>query len=53
MKTMFQKQLFAYILLLPGLSSTLMAQTGVGAKAPAKAATLFDGSRKMLDEKWT
>jgi hypothetical protein len=53
MKTMFQKQLFAYVLLLPVLCSTLRAQTGVGAKAPAKTAILFDGSRKMLDEKWT
>ncbi len=29
------------------------AQTGVGAKAPAGAKMLFDGSRKMLDQKWT
>lgn len=53
MKTTFQKHLFAYALLLPILSSSLKAQTGVGAKAPAKAEILFDGSRKMLDEKWT
>ena len=26
---------------------------GVGTKAPAGAEVLFDGSRKMLDEKWT
>ena len=26
---------------------------GVGAKAPKGAELLFDGSREMLDEKWT
>lgn len=30
-----------------------VANIGVGAKAPAVAEILFDGSRKMLDEKWT
>lgn len=29
------------------------AQVGVGTKPPKKAQVLFDGSRKMLDEKWT
>jgi hypothetical protein len=29
------------------------AQIGVGAKAPENAEVLFDGSRQMLDEKWT
>lgn len=28
-------------------------KTGVGAKAPKNAEILFDGSQKMLDEKWT
>ena len=28
-------------------------KTGVGTKAPKKAELIFDGSRKMLDEKWT
>ncbi|MCF6358592.1 MAG: DUF1080 domain-containing protein [Draconibacterium sp.] len=28
-------------------------KTGVGTKAPKKADVIFDGSRKMLDEKWT
>jgi len=28
-------------------------KTGVGVKAPKQAEVLFDGSRKMLDEKWT
>jgi len=29
------------------------AQVGVGVKPPKKAEVYFDGSRKMLDEKWT
>jgi hypothetical protein len=29
------------------------SELGVGAKAPAGAEVLFDGSREMLDEKWT
>jgi hypothetical protein len=29
------------------------AQVGVGAKAPKEAEVFFDGTRKMLDEKWT
>jgi len=32
---------------------TVDAQVGVGAKAPNKSVIYFDGSRKMLDEKWT
>ncbi len=28
-------------------------KTGVGTKAPKSAELIFDGSRKMLDEKWT
>ena len=35
------------------LCSTAQAQLGVGSEAPAGAQVLFDGSRKMLDEKWT
>jgi Domain of Unknown Function (DUF1080) len=31
----------------------LNAQVGVGEKAPKNAEVFFDGSRKMLDEKWT
>lgn len=29
------------------------SQVGIGVKAPSKSAIYFDGSRKMLDEKWT
>lgn len=32
---------------------SLNAQTGVGVKAPKQAEVLFDGSAKMLHEKWT
>jgi len=28
-------------------------KTGIGVKAPKNAEAIFDGSRKMLDEKWT
>ena len=31
----------------------VQAQVGVGVMAPKKANVYFDGSRKMLDEKWT
>src|SRR5690348_10544672 len=31
----------------------LFAQVGVGTKPPTGAETYLDGSRKMLDEKWT
>jgi hypothetical protein len=34
-------------------SSPLLAQIGVGEKAPKNAEMLFDGSREMLDSKWT
>ncbi|MFD1141538.1 DUF1080 domain-containing protein [Larkinella insperata] len=32
---------------------TVSAQVGVGTKAPKGAEVLFDGSRQMLDSKWT
>jgi Domain of Unknown Function (DUF1080) len=35
------------------LSVAMNAQIGVGTKAPKGAEVFFDGSRKMLDEKWT
>lgn len=37
-------------LLIPGV---LSAQLGVGAKPAKRAEVFFDGSRQMLDEKWT
>jgi Domain of Unknown Function (DUF1080) len=36
-----------------GIYSQVVAQVGVGVKAPKKAEVYFDGSRKMLDDKWT
>ena len=42
-----------FIFILCFSSVQLYAQVGVGAKAPQDAEVLFDGSRKMLDEKWT
>ncbi len=34
-------------------AASLPAQVGVGAQAPADADVLFDGTRAMLDDKWT
>ncbi|MEY4538454.1 MAG: hypothetical protein RLZZ306_211 [Bacteroidota bacterium] len=34
------------------LVNSVQAQVGVGVKAPEKSTIYFDGSRKMLDEKW-
>lgn len=47
----FSHTAIAFLGLITGTAA--MAQTGVGAKAPAKAEILLDGSRSMLDEKWT
>lgn len=33
--------------------TAIEGNTGVGVKAPADAEVIFDGTRKMLDEKWT
>ena len=47
-------KLHPLLLILFSLSfSCTHAQIGVGTKAPKNAEVLFDGSRKMLDEKWT
>jgi len=35
------------------INSCYRVEVGVGAKAPKGAELLFDGSREMLDEKWT
>jgi len=37
----------------PALLCAADEHPGVGASAPAEAEVLFDGTRKMLDEKWT
>jgi hypothetical protein len=50
MKIISRTVLFAICILSPFLT---LAQTGVGVKKPKDAQQLFDGSRKMLDQKWT
>lgn len=45
--------LFAALFIISGTSFIAKEKTGVGIKAPKKAEVLFDGSRKMLDEKFT
>jgi hypothetical protein len=47
--------LFALLLLAGsiGMISIVKEPVGVGIKPPKNAEVLFDGSRKMLDEKWT
>lgn len=45
--------LLPLVILFAIASSCTTQTTGVGAKAPNKAEVLFDGSRDMLDEKWT
>jgi hypothetical protein len=42
-----------YTILFLMVSVGAMAQIGVGAKKPKNADMMFDGSRSMLDEKWT
>lgn len=42
-----------FIILGSGMISHVKAQVGVGAKVPEGAEILFDGTREMLDEKWT
>jgi hypothetical protein len=54
-----KKPLIIFIALIPTLILTLFfiscsqQKVGIGAKPPVGAEMLFDGSRKMLDEKWT
>ncbi len=52
-KSMLIAGSFSILILFIGMISTLKEKVGVGAKAPKTANILFDGSRKMLDEKWT
>lgn len=48
----FEKKLF-FLVVLGFINGGMQAQVGVGAKAPDDATVLFDGTRSMLDEKWT
>jgi len=43
----------AFLLTLSSVLISAHAQVGVGAKPPKGAEMYFDGSRKMLDQKWT
>lgn len=46
----------AFVILLSvvvGMAGVASVQPGVGAKPPKGAEVLFDGTKKMLDEKWT
>ncbi|MEZ4905064.1 MAG: DUF1080 domain-containing protein [Spirosomataceae bacterium] len=45
-------KIIAFVLII-SFSTSAFAQVGVGVKVPKKATVYFDGSRKMLDEKWT
>ena len=44
---------FLFIVSAVVISTTASAQVGVGTKPTKKAKVYFDGSRKMLDKKWT
>ena len=45
--------IFIVLILSMGAISILKEKVGVGTKAPKNAEILFDGSREMLDAKWT
>ncbi len=51
--TLATYRFFVLLVLGAGLVTAANAQTGVGVKPPKDADVLFDGSRKLLDEKWT
>lgn len=50
---MMMKQLTMVYVLIVAVVFATQAQVGVGTKAPKDAEVTFDGSRKMLDAKWT
>ena len=50
-KRQFYTTLFCILFIV--LPFSMRAQTGVGISKPKKAEMLFDGSREMLDSKWT
>ncbi len=52
-KSTFIAGSFSILILFMGMISMVKEKVGVGTKAPSKAEILFDGTRKMLDDKWT
>lgn len=50
---LFSLIVISFLMLSSAFVSLLKEKTGVGTKAPQKAEVLFDGSRQMLDGKWT
>jgi hypothetical protein len=47
------RQLFSVLLAYSFICTTAQAQVGIGTPAPKGAEMLFDGTRTMLDAKWT
>src|SRR6218665_2002436 len=52
-KPMSRTRCFSFFVIILLMGSYAQAQIGVGAKARKDAVVYMDGSRKMLDEKWT
>ncbi len=52
-KSIFAISILSLYVLSVGAVLMPKEKTGVGTKAPRSAEVIFDGSRKMLDEKWT
>jgi hypothetical protein len=52
-KPIIRSRFFNFFVLSLSIVSYAQAQIGVGAKAPKDAIVYLDGTRKMLDEKWT
>ena len=51
--TMVRNCILAATIVGTAITSSVRAEVGVGASPPSGAELIFDGSRKMLDEKWT
>ncbi len=51
-KSIFVTVILSFCILLFGSFLMPKEKTGVGTKAPKSAEVLFDGTKKMLDEKW-
>ena len=53
MKRLTNPLIWLFLMVFSFSTSEAMAQLGVGAEPPEDAEVLFDGTREMLDEKWT